>query len=120
MQEFIDKIASLQHELEEASYERDLIFKRALEQGTQMQDVLARRKAKKKAAESLFSAKDDGKDTIVEVAKKVDAGFLSGISSAMAEYKKGLLAPQSRRRGAEKSDYIKDLISKVEADKNNK
>ncbi len=120
MQEFIEKISSLQHELEDTSYERDLIFKRALEQGTQMADVLARRKAKKKATESLFSAKDDGKDSITEVAKKVDAGFLSGISSAMAEYKKSLLAPQSRRRGAEKSDYIKELIHKVEADKEKK
>lgn len=117
MQEFIDQIKTLQHDLEDASYERDLIFQRALEHGTQMADVLARRKAKKKASESLFSAKDDGKDTITEVAKKIEPGMFGGITEAFAEYSRSLLAPQGRKRGAEKSDYMKSLLDKVEIEK---
>ena len=117
MQEFIDQIKDLQHDLEDASYERDLIFQRALEQGTQMADVMARRKAKKKAAESMFSAKDDGKDTIGEVAKKLEPGLFSGITEAFAEYGRSILAPQPRKRGAEKSDYMKNLLEKVELEK---
>ena len=117
MQTFIDQIKELQENLEDASYERDLIFQRALEQGTQMADVLARRKAKKKAMESIFSAQDDGKDTIVEVGKKLEPSFFGGITEALVDYKRQLLAPQARKRGAEKSDYMKGLLDKIEVDK---
>jgi hypothetical protein len=42
MSGFIDQIKTLQFDLEDANYERDLLFQKSLEQGLQMQDVIAR------------------------------------------------------------------------------
>ena len=51
------------------------------------------------------------------MAKKIEPGMFGGITEAFAEYSRSLLAPQGRKRGAEKSDYMKSLLDKVELEK---
>jgi hypothetical protein len=114
---FIGDMKALQEELEETKYERDIIFQRALEQGTQMSDILARRKAKKKNLNQLLQVEDDGKDSIIEVSKKVVPSWWNGITEAASEYKQSLLAPQGRKRGAAKSEYIAYLLAEKQENK---
>ena len=107
---FIEQIKTLQFELEDTKYERDVIFQRALESGTAMADVLKRRKEKKKLMGQMFNAEEDQKDTIQEVSRKLKPSFWSGITQAVSEYKTSLLAPAQRKRGAAKSAYMKQLL----------
>jgi len=110
---FIEQLKVLQFELEDTKYERDVIFQRALEQGTAMGDVLKRRKEKKKQLGSIFNATDDQTDTIQEVSKRMQPSFWGGITAAMSEYKMSLLAPSNRKRGNQKSDYMKGLLEQA-------
>ena len=107
---FIQQMKDLQFELEDTKYERDVIFQRALEQGTAMADVLKRRKERKKQFGQMFQAVDDNKDTIQEVSKRLQPSFWGGITQTISDYKTSLLAPQGRKRGDAKSNYIKTLL----------
>lgn len=122
MDGFLNQIKTLQFDLEDANYERDLMFQKSLEQGLQMQDVIARRnhKKKKKNNQDMFSAKDDGKDTINEVAKDIKPSFWGGVSSMLAEYRTAILAPAPRRRGAQRSDYIAKLLEETKEENSRK
>jgi hypothetical protein len=107
---FIEQLKTLQYELEDTKYERDVVFQRALEQGTAMADILKRRKERKKQVGEMFNAEDNGKDTITEVSKKNKPSLWAGITATISEYRQSLLAPQPRKRNAQKSDYIKTLL----------
>jgi len=110
---FVEQLKELQFELEDTKYERDVVFQRALEQGTAIGDLLKRRKEKKKLLGAMFSATDEQTDTIQEVSKRVQQSFWGGITAAMSEYKMSLLAPTSRKRGNQKSEYMKRLLEQA-------
>jgi hypothetical protein len=75
---------------------------------------------KKKNNQDMFSAKDDGKDTINEVAKEIKPSFWGGVTTMLAEYRTAMLAPAPRRRGAERSDYIAKLLEETKEENTRK
>ena len=107
---FIEQIKEIQNELEATKYERDIIFQRALEQGTAMADVIKRRKDRKKQMGQLLNSESEEKDTIQEVSKANQASFFGGITAAIADYRQSLLTPAPRKRNAQKSEYMKTLL----------
>jgi len=106
-EEHVKKIEQLQLDVEAIAYERDSILQKALEQGTNLTEILAKRKKKKKAdADGNVEAM---KDSIQEVIAKTN----KSIFESFKEYRLGLLTPNGRKRGGERSAFIANLIAEV-------
>lgn len=105
--EHIEKIKTLQFDIEAIAYERDTIVQRALETGTNIGDILAKRKKKNP---NRFAKDADTTNVIAEVAKKTRPGYKL-FSSSFAEYRQNLLNPKPRARGQEKAAFISKLLN---------
>lgn len=104
--EHVETIKKLQFDLEAIAYERDTIIERALKEGTNIGDIMAKRK--KKA--NRFAQETNVVDVVAEVAKKTKPGYKL-FSTTFAEYRQNLLFPKPRQRGAQKAEFINKLLS---------
>ena len=109
--EHVEKIKQLQFDVEAIAYERDTIVARALEAGTPIGDILAKRK--KKA--NRFQQEGEIRNVVDEVRKVTKPGYRL-FSSSFAEYRQSLLQPKPRVRGGEKAAFIGGLITSVQTD----
>lgn len=94
-EEHVEKIEKLQYELEAVKYERD----RMLVEG----GGAARR--------NMAALKSEGKqENALNQMMKEKAGFFDFFSGLPRRYKEGLMKPDPRERGKNRSDYIKSIL----------
>lgn len=118
-EELIKQVEKLQYDLESACYERDTVIFDALNGGGKLGEILAKRNAKKKATKSvnmLDSLQSQGDVVLQAQVKNAEPpGFFTKLFYGdKREYRGDMLNPDDRRRGAEKTEYIKSLIDDVE------
>jgi hypothetical protein len=121
-EELIKQVEKLQYDLEAACYERDTVIFDALNGGGKLGEILAKRNAKKKATKSvnvLDSLQSQGDVVLQAQVKNMEPpGFFSKLFYGdKREYRGDMLNPDDRRRGADKTEYIKSLIDEVEKKK---
>ena len=117
--EYVKKIDELQHELEEASFERDSIMQDAMKAGFMGPSVTNALNNKKKRAKKIDEIEASSTDVVGDAIKNNKPGSLDWLTGRMTEYRDKLLKPQ-RERGAARSEYIGKLLEDVTKERQKK
>ena len=111
--EYVKKIDQLQHELEEASFERDSIMQDAMKAGFMGPSVTSALDKKKRRKKKMDDVEASSTDVVGDAIKNNKPGPFDWLTGSMTEYRDKLLKPQERERGAAKSDYIGALLEDI-------
>eukprot|EP00605_Chrysophyceae_sp_TOSAG23-4_P000966 GSChrysophyteH1.ASY1.ANO1.1066.1 assembled CDS len=117
--EHIETIRNLQIKLEEASFERDSILADAMNagfMGGSVVQALKKKKTKKQLEQEALEA-EASLDVVAEVEKNIKPSMFSWLGmGSTTEYQSKILKPKERERGSQKSEYMAQLITKINED----